>query len=84
MGSYKSIHARIMKTPTVKDITPAELQRFLEHNGFVLKRSKGSHFIYGYPEYPNLIVIPMHNPIKPAYIDMVREIIINKGEEDHE
>ncbi len=76
MGTYENIYERIMKKPTVKDITPSELQNFLEHCGFILKRVRGSHFTYGYPAYPKIITIPMNKKtVGPAYIDLVREII---------
>lgn len=77
MGTYDKIKEKILKTPTVKDIEPKELQSFLIHYGFKLKRSKGSHFMYEYPSEPKnfMLNIPMHNPVKPAYIDMIRDII---------
>lgn len=84
MGSYENTYERIMTKPTAKDITPDELKSFLKHYGFNLKRTKGSHFFYEYTtrvrnhQFP----IPMHNPIKPSYIDMIREII-NEEEDDN-
>lgn len=77
MGSYDKMLEKIKKTPTAKDITPKELQSFLLHFGFKLKRSRGSHFIYEYPtEEKNFpLNIPMHSPVKPAYIDKIRDII---------
>ncbi|MBQ4160548.1 MAG: type II toxin-antitoxin system HicA family toxin, partial [Clostridia bacterium] len=76
MGTFDNIKTKILKTPTARDITPRELQSFLDHYGFTLKRSKGSHFMYEYPgEVRNIMLnIPMHNPVKPAYIDKIREI----------
>ncbi len=66
-----------MKTPTAKDIDPKELQSFLNHYGFKLKRVKGSHYIYEYPNESKtfIISIPMHSPVKPTYIDQIRDII---------
>lgn len=77
MGKYDNIKDRIMKTPTVKDIEPKELQSFLKHYGFKLKRSKGSHFMYEYPTSTKnfMLNIPMHSPVKPTYIDKIRDII---------
>ena len=83
MGSYDKMLERIMKTPTVKDIMPNELQVFLEHFGFQLKRVRGDHFIYQDPtsEKTFMLNIPMHKPVKPAYIDQIRETILEiKGE----
>ena len=77
MGNQENIRERILKTPTAKDISTKEIQSFLKNYGFVLKRVKGSHYIYAYPaqEKTFMLNIPMHNPVKPAYIDMIREIL---------
>ncbi len=82
MGTYDNMLEKIKKTPTAKDITPKELQSFLKHYGFRLKRSKGSHFIYEYPgtDKPFMLNIPMHNPVKPAYIDLIRDILYETEE----
>ena len=76
-----------MRTPTANDIMPVELQNFLNKYGFVLKRSKGSHFIYSYRDGNRVFMlnIPMHKPVKPAYIDQIRTIINEiEGELDDE
>ena len=77
MGNYDNMMEKILKTPTAKDIEPKALQSFLNHYGFKLKRSKGSHFIYEYPTESKtfMLNVPMHSPVKPAYIDMIRDII---------
>lgn len=77
MGTQDNMKERIMKTPTAKDIEPRELQSFLNHYGFRLKRSKGSHFMYEYPTESRtfMLNVPMHSPVKPAYIDLLRDII---------
>lgn len=78
MGSYENTMKRIMKTPIAKDIMPNELQSFLEHYGFQLKRVRGDHFIYQYPTSGKtfMLNIPMQKPVKPTYIDQVQEIIL--------
>ena len=78
MGKYDDIKEKIMKTPTANDITPKQIQNFLIHYGFTLKRSNGSHYIYSYTstDHNYTLVIPMHNPIKQAYIDEIRKRII--------
>ncbi len=77
------MYDRIMKKPTSKNIMPSELKSFLKHYGFVLKRVKGSHHTYGYPEYPEIITIPIHEgkPVGAAYIDLIRKAI-KEMEED--
>ena len=85
LGKYDSIKEKIMKTPTAKDISPEKLQSFLKHFGFVIKRTKGSHYIYEYKDTGRcfIIPIPMHDPINPAYIDQIRGIIIDiEGEQN--
>lgn len=78
MSTFDKMKSKILKTPSANDITTEEVKSFLQHYGFILKRSKGSHFIYGYPN-SNIditINIPMHNPVKPAYIDLIRKAIL--------
>ena len=84
MGKYENIREKIMMCPTAKDIPPDKLKSFLEHYGFVCKRANGSHFIYEYKDggKPFVISIPMHNPVKPAYIDLIRKIIIEVEERE--
>lgn len=78
--STDDFKAKIMKRPTATDIKPKKLQSFLTSYGFVLKRSNASHFIYEYIDTvknkKHQIVVPMHDPIKPAYIDKIRDIIL--------
>ncbi len=78
MGKQDNMLERIKKKPTAKDISPEELQSFLKHYGFNLKRTKGDHFIYEYPTKEKVFIlnIPMKKPVKPVYIDMLREIIL--------
>ena len=78
MGSFEKMKERILKKPTLNNIMPKELQTFLEHYGFILKHVNGSHFVYGYPAASKVFMlnIPMHAPVKPAYIDKVRETIL--------
>ncbi len=77
MGAQDKMKEKILKTPTSKDIEPKELQSFLNYYGFKLKRTTGSHYIYEYPTESRtfMLNIPMHSPVKPAYIDMIRDIL---------
>lgn len=85
MGKYERMREIIMKTPTANDISPEKLQAFLKHYGFELKRVTGSHFIYAYKgsQKEFMLNIPMHSPVKPAYIDMIRDQIVKIEEENH-
>ena len=76
-----------MRTPTSNDIMPNELKNFLEKYGFNLKKVNGSHYIYEYPGiYKTFMLnIPMHKPVKAAYIDQIRDRIVEiEGEIDDE
>lgn len=42
-------------------LTPKELIKILEINGFVLKRIHGSHHYYVHPVTGKITVVPMHN-----------------------
>ncbi len=83
MGKYDNIKEKIMRVPTANDISPEKLQSFLKHYGFEIKHTHGSHFIYSYKGIGKnfMLNIPMHNPIKPTYIDQVRQRIIEIEEE---
>ena len=78
MSTFVKMKELIMKQPTVKDIMPQELQSFLKRYGFILKRVRGDHFIYAFPSPLKEFVlpIPMAKPVKPTYIDQIRNIII--------
>ena len=72
MGTFDNIKTKILKTPTARDITPRELQSFLDHYGFTLKRSKGSHFMY---EYPGEVRNIMLNTLIFVDNDSVKDIL---------
>jgi predicted RNA binding protein YcfA (HicA-like mRNA interferase family) len=41
-------------------VTPRELRRILEQNGFVFTRQSGSHAIFKHPAKKLRVVLPMH------------------------
>lgn len=45
MGTAEKLDERVRSKP--KDLTFAEIERFLNNNGFHLDRSNGSHRIFG-------------------------------------
>ena len=63
------------KAKCPRDITPKPLQSFMLKYGFVLSSVGGSHFNYKHPELEEIITIPMHNPVKPYIISLVKEKI---------
>jgi mRNA interferase HicA len=42
-------------------LTPKELIKILESNGFILKRIHGSHHYFVHPVTGKISVVPMHN-----------------------
>ena len=51
--------------PNLPAITPKDIIRVLEKEGFVLDRIKGSHHIYYHPETGRRAVIPFHKKDLP-------------------
>lgn len=82
MSSYEKMKQKILQTPARKDIMPTELQNFLEKYGFKLMRIRGDHFIFKIQTefLTKSLIIPMASPIKPVYINQLREIIIEVEE----
>jgi len=46
---------------TAKSFTSKEIVKLLEQRGFVLHRTKGSHYIFKSGDGSKRVVIPMHN-----------------------
>ena len=66
-----------------KDLRFEELKRILEHYGYTMSGPAGgsSHKTFRKAGcFP--VTIPQHDPIKKAYIEMVRDIV--ESEERHE
>ncbi len=78
MSSFEKMKEKIMRTPTVKDIMPNDLKSFLNHYGFKEKHVKGDHYIYEFPGKTKnfMLNIPMSKPVKPTYIDQIRDKIM--------
>ena len=51
--------------PKLPSLTSKQVIDILIQNGFVLKRSKGSHCIYSNPDTGKRAVIPFHNKDLP-------------------
>jgi len=73
VSAHEKFKSKLLKKPHPKDVKFEELMAFLEREGFILDRSKGSHFIF---ERDNeSICIPRRNPVKAAYIEELADII---------
>ena len=46
--------------PKLGTLKSKEVIKILESNGFRLRRSKGSHFVFYHPENKKIIVVPFH------------------------
>jgi predicted RNA binding protein YcfA (HicA-like mRNA interferase family) len=57
----RSLLRLISSMPKLPAVRPREVARFLQHRGFVLDHSSGSHFIYYNPTAKRGAVIPQHN-----------------------
>lgn len=44
----------------MKILTGKEFVKLLERRGWVLKRTNGSHFIFGHPDKTEIISVPVH------------------------
>jgi predicted RNA binding protein YcfA (HicA-like mRNA interferase family) len=58
-------------------LTPQEIVKILERNGFVLDRTKGSHRIYRNERTKRKVVIPFHKKDLP--IGTLQEILRQAG-----
>lgn len=47
-------------------MTPRELRRILEQNGFVFTRQSGSHAIFKHPVSKRRVVLPIHSKDIPT------------------
>ncbi len=47
-------------SPKLARLTGKQMCSILEHNGFVLKRIKGSHHIYAGPGLEGYVTVPVH------------------------
>lgn len=56
--------------PKLPSISPEELAKALEKDGFVLKRVKGSHHTYYHPRKDRVTVIPFHSKDVPKKAPM--------------
>ncbi|MEW6266024.1 MAG: type II toxin-antitoxin system HicA family toxin [Thermodesulfobacteriota bacterium] len=61
----------------MRSISGKELCRHLERQGWVLNRSKGSHFMYEKEGFP-LLVVPVHGS-KPLRIGTLKGLLRDAG-----
>ena len=51
--------------PKIPSLTPKKIIKILKENGFVLKRIKGSHYIFYHPVSHRIVTVPYHSKDLP-------------------
>lgn len=74
MSKWEKLLSRILSLS--KDMRFDELRKVLESYGYVMNapKSGSSHYTFRKPG-KSPITIPKHEPIKKAYVEMVREVV---------
>ena len=65
------------------NLSPKYLIKVLEKNGFIFKRSKGSHFLYYNPITNKTVVVPVHagkDLKKGTFLAILKQAGISKSE----
>ncbi|MDI6815623.1 MAG: type II toxin-antitoxin system HicA family toxin [Actinomycetota bacterium] len=65
--------------PKVPPLTPKDVIKILEHHGFILDHSSGSHKIYYHPDAKKRAVVPYHRKDLPkgTAISILKQAGIN-------
>jgi predicted RNA binding protein YcfA (HicA-like mRNA interferase family) len=68
--------------PKIPSLTPQKVIRVLQHKGFVLDRTKGSHQIYIQPDTGQRVVVPFHRKDLPqgTLLEILRQAGITREE----
>jgi len=68
--------------PKLPALTPQKVMKLLEKRGFVLDRTKVSHYIYIHPETNRSVVVPFHRRDIPqgTLLEILRQAGINRDE----
>jgi len=67
------------------NLSPKHLIRLLEQNGFIFKRSKGSHQLYYNSITNKTVIVPVHDGKdmkKGAFLAILKQAGIDKSESD--
>lgn len=67
----------------MKAVSGREFARLLEKQGWVLRRTKGSHYIYGKEGHPARISVPIHGNA-PLKIGLQRHLMKLAGIDESE
>ncbi|KCZ72919.1 putative periplasmic or secreted lipoprotein [Candidatus Methanoperedens nitroreducens] len=68
--------------PKLPSLTPHKIIKLLEKEGFVLDRTKGSHYIYYHPKTKRKVVIPLHKNDLPkgTLLEILKQAGISREE----
>ncbi len=68
--------------PKLPSLTPQKIIKVLEKKGFVLDRTKGSHYIYYHPETKRKVIVPLHKKDLPkgTLIEILKQAGISREE----
>ena len=65
------------------NLNPKLLIKFLEENGFIFKRSKGSHHLYHNPSNNKTVIVPMHGSKdlrKGTFFTIIKQAGLDKND----
>ncbi len=68
--------------PKLPSLTPQKIIKVLEKKGFILDRTKGSHYIYYHPETKRKVIVPLHKKDLPkgTLIEILKQAGISREE----
>ena len=67
------------------NLSPNHLIKFLEENGFIFKRSKGSHQLYYNPVSNKTVIVPVHGEKdmkKGTFFAVIKQAGLDKNDLD--
>jgi len=68
--------------PKPPSLTSHKVIKILEKNGFILDRTKGSHYIYYHPKLKKRVVVPIHKKDLPkgTLLEILKQAGIDRKE----
>ncbi|HMX76848.1 MAG: type II toxin-antitoxin system HicA family toxin [Chitinophagaceae bacterium] len=67
------------------NLSPKRLIKFLEYNGYIFKRAKGSHQLYHNPVTNKTVIVPVHggkNMKKGTFLAIIKQAGLDKNDLD--
>lgn len=67
------------------NLSPKRLIKFLEDNGFIFKRAKGSHQLYHNPVTNKTVIVPVHSGKdmkKGTFLAIIKQAGLDKNDLD--